>query len=467
MKRRRIICGISGVLNGEKSWNGLSDLNKYMKQAATVGVLRGEDSTGIFQVRKDNSVAVHKLALPGHMFVDTKRANALLSNVDGTRCTIMHHRAATRGSINHENSHPFEHSDQKRYLIGVHNGSLSNSKTYYDGINFEVDSDYAFYRIFKEGKAAFKHLNGAYALVWYENDGRVRIACNGERQFSFAPVVGKNVILIASEPGMLYWLAERNDLKVEAIVTPEPHNLLTFNLEGNLREFESEPIDKPQVEVVASANFHQGTRTAGKGATGAGTTQHSANVRDGNSTRIIDPSSDSLFLKYGLGRGDEVEFFPDRARCEPMLLKGHVVVDEKKFELVPAILALTDVAMYNNVKANSVNSLITTVRGESTSYKGSTKEPILLLDKINIALGAEGVIIPPPPPIELFDTEKYVLGPKSRPLTHQGFLSLVDGGCMNCKEPITLKDGLKGDIGWNGNSPICVSCLADIAREVA
>jgi len=451
------MCGILGVLNGEKGWAGLSDLNKYMKQGAVVGTLRGDDSTGIFQVKRSGVVQVHKLALPGGMFAETKRAREILNAVDNSSCTILHHRAATRGVINHENAHPFEHSDSERYLVGVHNGSLHNAKTKYDGIDFDVDSDYAYYRIFKDGPAAFKDFDGAYAMVWYENDGKLRVATNGQRQFSFAPVIDKNIILIASEAGMLYWLASRNDMKLEAIVTPEPYNMLTFDLNGDLRKFESETIEKHVTEVYSTnRNFPYRTRQEG-GASGASTTQTSAGASGTTNVKLIDPTSDSSFLKYGLEPGMEVEFFPDIKESQPLTLRGDVLIEGSSCETVPAILSLQTAEMYNNIKAGSVDSIISTIRSETFEYSGTRKTSVLLLGKVNAAIGREGIIQTLPTPT--------VKGPKGQFLSHSGFLALVDGGCMNCKEVITISQGINSELGWSGNKPICLPCLNMIAAE--
>lgn len=202
--------------------------------------------------------------LEGGMFADTKRARTMINAVDTSRCTIMHHRKqAATGSVNFENSHPFEHSDTERYLVGVHNGSLTGTPSKYDGIDFDVDSDYALYRIFKDGIEAFKDIQGSYAFVWYENDGNLRIACNGERELSIAFVHKKNSMLIASEPSMLYWLAERNNIKIDDILQPDKFKLLTFDLEGDLRDFTDDAISKPVYRTTShvQGGWHQSNKS--------------------------------------------------------------------------------------------------------------------------------------------------------------------------------------------------------------
>lgn len=260
------MCGIVGVVNGKGATSARSAVCKYMEHGTLTGMLRGADSTGVFQVSPSGGVQMHKLPVDGYMFRSSKRFSGLINDVDISSVTIMHHRAATKGSVNYDNCHPFIHEDGDRYLIGVHNGSIRNAPARYEGEEFYVDSDYALYRIFKEGKEAFKNLDGAYAFVWYEDDHKLRIACNGERIFSFAFCHKKNSMLIASEPRMLEWLAERNSIDIDDVLQPDAHRLFTFDLNGDLRHFESEPFEKYKGSAMGGASVQSNfTRSGTRG----------------------------------------------------------------------------------------------------------------------------------------------------------------------------------------------------------
>src|SRR5690606_27734200 len=91
-----------------------------------------------------------------------------------------------------------------------------------DNIRFDVDSDWLYYRMAKDGAAkALGECDGAYALVWTQGDEHIYIAANAERSLHWAKVRGDNCILVASEAAMLYWLASRNSLDIEDIQLPD------------------------------------------------------------------------------------------------------------------------------------------------------------------------------------------------------------------------------------------------------
>lgn len=486
------MCGIAVVLNGRNNtWSSKAALNDFMEQACTTGVLRGRDSTGMFQVDKKGQAYIHKLPIPGAQYAETQRAQAVFRDVDTSIVTVLHHRAATKGAVNYNNSHPFEHWSTDKHLIGVHNGSLTNSYYTHKGKNFTVDSDYALYRIWEEGIEAFKDLNGAYAFVWWENDGKLRVACNGQRSFCFAPVKDKNTMLMASEPGMLYWLASRNKIELESIVVPDNDYLLTFDPSTALREFTSEKI--PQREVYKQpSNFPWGQMWR-HGAwedmeelevvTTGGTP--STKNKDSSSTTtamtIVEKttglsSTDSyLFNKYALKAGQEVEFYPTVSAASPLELIGEVLLDRidiiggspVKWSdepiIIPATLSLRSPALYDNIKAGQVDRIVARVRGESTGRDhNGTHSRILLLQEPTVVIGdRQGR--PYEKDTEVADT---VLGPRGQRLSYAGFASLTDGGCASCKTMITLEEGLAGEIGWTAaKEPICPMCLSDLVEQ--
>lgn len=241
------MCGIFGVARGKNiSVRDAAPLNNFMMDACHVGTRRGEDSTGVFQVRTTSVVDVFKMPYPGEVFAKENRAEYLLRMCDTHPFTIGHHRAATVGNISWKNCHPFDHSDTKRYVVGVHNGRISNANYKQDNLNFSVDSDNAIYNIFKHGgPKALGAMEGDYAFVWYENDGKLRIASNHKRTIHWAYAADKDMMLIASEHGMLYWLAERNGIDIEEnIWFPVKDKIYIFDPE-DLRNYEMVDLEKP------------------------------------------------------------------------------------------------------------------------------------------------------------------------------------------------------------------------------
>ena len=448
------MCGIVGVINGEASHVGITDVTKYIEQGTHVGQLRGDDSTGMFQVSRAGVVSVHKAPMDGYQFSQTKRFKSLANKTDTSIATIVHNRAATRGGVSYENCHPFEHSDKEKYLVGVHNGSLFGTPYTYDKIDFNVDSDYAFYRIFKDGTKAFKDLNGAYAFVWYENDGKIRVACNGERSFSFAFIHKKNAMLIASEAGMLWWLAQRNGIEIDDILSPESHRMLTFDPSSELRAFTDVKIDKfsktmempakvlwPEKKGVQQGNFLSPAQ--GTGAFSATKTGASA----------LDTVSTELETYFKIGQ--DVDFYPDKEGCTPTQLVGTVLIEkpDNKTASVRAILSPATTQLSNNVRAGHIEYIVTSVRNFTKSTAGNGE--ILLCSGVTMTSAAQREL----------DLSDFIDGPGLIPLTKQEFREMTKNGCVCCKTPLTVQDGIDGSMGWNTSTsePICSSCIRELA----
>lgn len=86
------MCGIVGVVNGKGATSVRSDVCKYMEHGTLTGMLRGADSTGMFQVSPSGGVKMHKLPVDGYMF----RSSMMFSRLSGMQiphrplsCTIV------------------------------------------------------------------------------------------------------------------------------------------------------------------------------------------------------------------------------------------------------------------------------------------------------------------------------------------------------------------------------------------
>lgn len=458
------MCGIIGVVNGEKSWGAMTDCNKYMEQGATVGVLRGQDSTGMFQVDKGGKAKVYKLPIEGGYFASTKRAGEIFRQTDNSLCTVLHHRAATRGEVSLENTHPFEHRDGNKYLVGVHNGSLYSHMDTYDGQKFSVDSDYALRRIFREREGAFQHLNGSYAFVWWEDDGKLRIACNGERSFSFGFIKGKNAMLMASEPLMLAWLAERNSIKLDDVLQPENFRMLTFDPSDDLRSFEDTTISKPFVRATntgAGRTIGNFPRRGPQWEDLQTTAPPVSHVRTQDPVSGIAATNNSSLFTSGM----EVEFYPTIEGSTKEQLVGDVLLDgsDNTPVIMPAVLVGPSAGLFSNLSSGQVSVVYARVRSFTKIKDGDTKKDkeVLLLDNPSVSVSDNKLL-------RDYNQSITIDGPAGRKLDTAEFLRLVDNGCGLCGKVISLRDGINGNIGWNvtGKTPICSDCVEDIEGRV-
>jgi predicted glutamine amidotransferase len=394
--------------------------------------------------------------------------------MESPRCKamIIHHRAATRGNVSYDNAHPFEHdlseketSDGKaRWLIGVHNGGVTFRREE-DGRQFAVDSDHLFYRMTRDGAAkALSETYGDWALVWTDMlEKKIHIASNEERALHFAPVKGCNTILIASEAAMLYWLAKRNGLDLEAIYRPKKGMLYTFDPSGDVKKFTSDPLPQPvrKEEPVVKA------------------TSKSADSCKWDASRRCNVS-ETITYRF------EDYYGPEKVNK----IKGLAIGSEYWFEFKQAVQHQKDENkwdLYGNIITTDAEIVKAAIFNVSTTLKNNVRDsqdiyvkPIGVRDIVNKATGTVvPVVIMAPPIVIISDTaidkavsdlmdsvrgdedfagDRTVRGPGNKQIGIKQFNKLVKDGCSRCGDNLTVFEA--DQIGWvNGDSPVCEECI--------
>ena len=222
------MCGIVLAVNLNQ-W--ATRVPSWFKDAMLASQVRGTHATGVFQL--DNTgLDVHKRAVCASEFVKDSDALRIIGSSASVSATVGHVRHATSGSATDDNNaHPFvvEREDGS-YVVGVHNGSLFG----WDKTDHNVDSDWAFHQIAKDGVDAFEKFDGAFCFVWHDSreEGKLYIARNHQRPFHFAVGEDGNTLLGCSEAGMLEWLNEKHGFKAKdgAVFSLEEDKLYTFDL---------------------------------------------------------------------------------------------------------------------------------------------------------------------------------------------------------------------------------------------
>lgn len=231
------MCGIVGVISHSKWGIDYADRDIFI-QLLTVGILRGNDGTGVIIADDKGAHRTLKIGAPPQtLFEDGKFKNFFTQNVGNygegkpkDRMLIGHNRATSVGASNTANAHPHEVGN----ITLVHNGTLKAYSTLPEIKSATVDSLALCSGIAELGiDEAISRTHGSYAIVYYNaEDNTVNFLRNSERPLAFATDSTRERLYFASEKGMLRWILERE--KVHGVVLSElkEDTLLTFH-QGN------------------------------------------------------------------------------------------------------------------------------------------------------------------------------------------------------------------------------------------
>lgn len=252
------ICGIHGVISAKSFYN--KPLCDFIRQAFVANTLRGTDSSGMFQIgNTKTAVYVHKDAVPGWDFINQPETEAIIRDTDTSMFTVCHVRAKTQGAVKKENAHPFiGWADDTTRVIGVHNGSLNNWKTKPGGKDFDVDSAWAIQQIAEKGHAAIQELQGAFSIVYWDEEQpkKINFVRNSQRPMHFLFSKDRKHMMFASEAGMLLWLADRAKFQHDGKVREMPvDTVFTFDTSGDVLTWESTKLKMAAASYYSDADY--------------------------------------------------------------------------------------------------------------------------------------------------------------------------------------------------------------------
>jgi len=229
------MCGLVCIISKQPTTGFLYKDKTIFLQMLISDMFRGMDSTGSFAVNKHGNLKMIKDASPAPYFINKKEANTYFNDfIQDYHIVVGHNRKATMGGIDSTTAHPFIEGN----ICLVHNGTLQN---HYKLANRVVDSNAIAAHIDEHGyKSLLRNIEGAYALIWYNAaEKTLYFTRNAERPLHI--VETNDRIFIASEPKMLDWILDRNDLGKYTIQNVPTDKVFKFSLETRKLEAESKP----------------------------------------------------------------------------------------------------------------------------------------------------------------------------------------------------------------------------------
>ena len=250
------MCGLVCIMSKQANTGFLYKDKTIFLQMLISDMFRGMDSTGMFAVNKHGNLKMVKDASPAPYFINKKETNTYLNDmVQDYHLIVGHNRKATMGGIDSSTAHPFIEGN----ICLVHNGTLQN---HYKLATRTVDSNAVAAHINEHGyKSLLRNIEGAYALIWYNAaEKTVYFTRNVERPLHL--VETNERIYLASEPKMLDWILDRNDIGKYTIQNVPTDKVFKFSLETRKLEAESKPKKaEPVKNKLHQSNQSQSSRT--------------------------------------------------------------------------------------------------------------------------------------------------------------------------------------------------------------
>jgi len=239
------MCGLVSIVARRPMGFNSKTLDMF-EQMLIFDTVRGKDSTGVINIRRDGSVDMMKQAEQPYFMLRCQQWNQFrLRSTGEGRILAGHNRAATRGNVTNENAHPF----YEKNIVLMHNGTLDYGWEKLTTEKVEVDS-HAICHALTEGtpQKVIPTIEGAFALLWFDMETELFHAVrNDQRPLSL--ITTDDFYFLASESWMATIPCIRERIKVIESKEIEPGELLTFNLRGELK---TEPVGLHQDPQMAA-----------------------------------------------------------------------------------------------------------------------------------------------------------------------------------------------------------------------
>lgn len=219
------MCGLIGAAGNLSMATG-----KFLANAFVAGTVRGHHSTGLVWANRKEEVWYYKEAVNGTEFISNKIVSQELDDPQNLFIS-GHNRWATMGEVNASNAHPFV----CKHIALVHNGTLNELVA--GAPAFGTDSEGIAWDMARRNPIdVVEDLSGAFALVWSDTENKtLNFARNSEREL-YVGFNNNNLMLWASEKGMLEWLAARNKITLTEVTKLPVGELWSFKI-SDMKEY--------------------------------------------------------------------------------------------------------------------------------------------------------------------------------------------------------------------------------------
>lgn len=209
------MCGLMGIITEKKNGFTKDDMDTMMG-LLFMTQLRGMDSTGVFAATNSNDTTFYKeLGTPDKLMLGPDWPAFYGDVFSDAKGMFGHCRAATKGTVNIDNAHPFEITrEDKTTLTLAHNGTLSAHQSLGGMEEYDVDSHWLAAMVAEHGaEEALGRINGPIACIWHDSrDGTFNWYRNHERPLFVVETKDKK-ILLQSEKETLIWARHKFGLK--------------------------------------------------------------------------------------------------------------------------------------------------------------------------------------------------------------------------------------------------------------
>lgn len=243
------MCGIVGYVSTRPHGLYSRDLD-LIEQMLIFNMVRGKDSTGVF-CRKGNAdiIGTKTASHPMHLFETDQWSGFRKEAMATGRFVVGHGRAATRGEVKNDNTHPFVENN----IILVHNGTLHRTKNITD-VNTEVDSHAIAHALTeKTPEEVIRELDGAFALVWFNTETNKLHAVRNDQRPLFILSDADDGYIICSEEWIGGIPAARQGRKIKGVYQLKPGVLVTWDA-AKRNEMSTEQVSvRPEKDVWDTA----------------------------------------------------------------------------------------------------------------------------------------------------------------------------------------------------------------------